>query len=287
MIKNNVFQRVLLFVVAIPLIAGAVFFLPYQKHLFINLVAIIVCYIASKELITMLKFKGIKLNSELLPYLSIPLPVVSYLIVRFNLNPDLFSIVLTSLIIFILMLSISTKQSDKDFSNNITFISSSLLAVIYPGYFISYIIRFSEFESSSLIICYFILIIFMNDSGAWLLGVLFGKNNRGIVKVSKNKSIMGFLGGTIGTFIFLGIARIQIPELSSMPTYMYIILSMIISTVTITGDLVESALKRSSNVKDSGNVIMGRGGLLDSIDSLLLAAPFFYYIVKTYAEKGM
>ncbi len=287
MIKNNVFQRILLFVVAIPLIAGAVFFLPHQKHLFINIVAIITCFIASKELISMLKFKGIKLNSKLLPYLSIPLPVVSYLIVRFNLNPDLFSIVLTSLIIFILMLSISTKQSDKDFSNNITFISSSLLALIYPGYFISYIIRLSEFENSSLIICFFILIIFMNDSCAWLLGVLFGKNSRGIVKVSKNKSVMGFIGGTIGTFIFLGIARNQIPELSSMPTYIYIILSLIISTVTITGDLVESALKRSSNVKDSGNIIMGRGGLLDSIDSLLLAAPLFFYIVKTYAEKGM
>jgi len=127
----------------------------------------------------------------------------------------------------------------------------------------------------------------MNDSGAWLLGVLFGKNNRGVVKVSKNKSVMGFVGGTIGTFLFLGLARFQIPELSAMPLYVYIILAMVISTVTITGDLVESAMKRSCKVKDSGNIIMGRGGLLDSIDSLLLAAPFFYYIVKTYAEKGM
>ena len=94
MTKNNVFQRVLLFIVAIPLIAGAIFFLPYQKHLFFNVAAILTCYIASKELINMLKVKGIKLNSVLLPYLSIPLPVTSYLIVRFNLNPDMFSIVL-------------------------------------------------------------------------------------------------------------------------------------------------------------------------------------------------
>lgn len=287
MIKNNVFQRVLLFTIAIPLLAGAIFFLPFQKHLFINIIAILACYFASRELLHMLKNKGIFLKSVLLPYLSIPLPVTSYLIVRYNLNPNLFSIVLTSVIIFILMMSISTKQSDKDFSNNISFISSSLFTVIYPGYFMSYIIRFSEFENSSLVICYFILIIFMNDSGAWLLGVLFGKNNRGVVKVSKNKSVMGFVGGTLGTFLFFGLARYQIPELSSMPIYIYIILSIVLSTVTITGDLVESAIKRSTNVKDSGDIIMGRGGILDSIDSLLLAAPLFYYIVKTYAEKGM
>ncbi|MGL1892124.1 MAG: phosphatidate cytidylyltransferase [Spirochaetaceae bacterium] len=287
MIKNNVIQRVVLFCGAIPVIIAAIFLLPQQSHLFFNTAAIITSFIASKELISMFKFKGIKLNSVLLPYLSIPLPLASYIMVRFGINYDLFSIVLTSLIIFILLISISTKKSENDFSNNITFISTSMFVVVYPSYFISYIVRFSEFQSSSLVICYFILIVFMNDSGAWLLGVLFGKNNRGVVKVSMNKSIMGFVGGTIGTFLFMGIARNFIPEISSMPIYIYIILSAILALVTITGDLVESAIKRSAKVKDSGNVIMGRGGLLDSIDSLLLAAPIFYYIIKTYAEKGM
>lgn len=287
MIKNNVLQRVLLFIVAIPLLAGAIIFLPYQNHLFFNLIAIISCFIASKELITIFEAKGIILKSKLLPFLSILLPITSYLAVRFTFQQDIFSIVLTALIIYVLMLSISTKVSHSDFSNNITFIATSLFVILYPGYFISYIIRFSEFENASLIIGFFILIVFMNDSGAWLLGVLFGKNNRGVVKVSKNKSAMGFVGGTIGTFLFLGLARYIIPGLSQMPIYIYILLSMIISTVTITGDLVESAIKRSAKVKDSGDVVMGRGGLLDSIDSLLLAAPIFYYIVKTYIEKGM
>lgn len=287
MIKNNVLQRILLFFIAIPLLAAAVFFLPFQNHLFFNLVAIGACFLASKELIQILEAKGIKQRSKILPYLSMSLPVASYLIVRFDIQQDLFAIVLTTVIIYILLLSISTKVSDDDFSNNIIFIASSLFVIVYPGYFISYIIRFSEFTNASLVICFFILIIFMNDSGAWLLGVLFGKNNRGVVKVSKNKSVMGFIGGTIGTFIFFGIARQVIPGLSQMPLYIYIFLSLIIALVTITGDLVESALKRSAKVKDSGDKVMGRGGLLDSIDSLLLAAPFFYYIIKTYTEKGM
>ncbi|MBN2618668.1 MAG: phosphatidate cytidylyltransferase [Spirochaetales bacterium] len=284
--NNNIIQRVLLFVIAIPLIAAAIFFLPQQKHIFFNIITVIASYISSKELINMLSHKGIKLNSKVIPFLSLPLPITSYLIVRFNLNSDIFSIVLTSLILLILLIAISTKKSDNDFSNNVTFSATSLFLIIYPGYFISYIVRFSEFENASLIICFFILIVFLNDSAAWLFGVLFGKNNRGVVKVSKNKSVMGFLGGTVGTFVFMGLAKYLIPELKPMPIISYIILSSLISLVTITGDLVESAIKRSCNVKDSGNIIMGRGGLLDSIDSLLLAAPFFYYIVKVYSEKG-
>ena len=287
MIKSNVFQRVLLFLVAIPLLGGAIFLLPQQKHLFFNLISIIASFLATKELIRIFKEKGIELKSKILPYLSIPLPLASYISLRFAIELDLFSIVLTTLIIFVLMISISTKVSDSDFSNNITFIASSLFVIIYPSYFISYIIRFSEFNNSSIVIGFFILMIFMNDSGAWLLGVLFGKNNRGVVKVSKNKSVMGFVGGTIGTFLFFGLARYTIPGLINMPIYIYIILSVIFSTVTISGDLVESAIKRSGKVKDSGDIIMGRGGLLDSIDSLLLTAPFFYYVVKAYIETGM
>lgn len=282
--NNNVVQRILLFLIAIPVIGGGVFFLPYQKHLFFNLCSLVFSFLATRELLNLFKNKGIELNSRILPLLSIPLPLTAYLIVRFNFTQDLLLIVLTTIIIFILIISISTKKSGLDFSNNITFVSSGIFSVIYPSYFISYIVRFSQFESASLIIGYFIVIVFLNDAGAWFFGVLFGKNNRGVVKVSMNKSVMGFIGGTIGTYLFFGIARYIIPELQSMPIYMYIILSAIISLVTITGDLVESALKRSSNVKDSGNVIMGRGGILDSIDSLLLVAPIYYYILKFYSE---
>lgn len=281
--NNNVIQRVLLFIIAIPLIGGGIFFLPYQKHLFFNIASLLFSFLATKELLNLFKCRGIKLESKILPFLSLPLPLTAYLQVRFEINQDIFFLVLTSVILFILLISISTKKSGADFSNNIAFISSSIFAVIYPSYFISYIVRFSKFENASLIICYFIIIVFLNDAGAWLLGVLFGKNNRGVVKVSMNKSVMGFFGGTIGTYLFMGIARQIIPELQAMPLIIYIIVSAVISLLTITGDLVESALKRSANVKDSGNVIMGRGGILDSIDSLLLVAPIFYYILNYYS----
>jgi len=62
-------------------------------------------------------------------------------------------------------------------------------------------------------------------------------------------------------------------------------LTILTSTAAIAGDLVESMLKRACNVKDSGTVILGRGGILDSMDSLLFAAPVFYVVFKYFINR--
>ena len=59
-------------------------------------------------------------------------------------------------------------------------------------------------------------------------------------------------------------------------------LTVVTSLFAIIGDLIESVIKRAVDVKDSGNIIPGRGGILDSVDSLLLAAPVFYLLVKIF-----
>ena len=75
------------------------------------------------------------------------------------------------------------------------------------------------------------------------------------------------------------LARYIWPEIFNGSFVKAIILGILIATSGIIGDLVESVFKRSSEIKDSGNVILGRGGLLDSIDSILYAAPIFYVAV--------
>ena len=59
-----------------------------------------------------------------------------------------------------------------------------------------------------------------------------------------------------------------------------ILLSVCVTTSSIIGDLAESVFKRCSGFKDSGNIILGRGGALDSIDSILLSAPFYFIFIK-------
>ena len=114
--------------------------------------------------------------------------------------------------------------------------------------------------------------------------MLFGKNNRGYIKASPNKSIAGFIGGIAGS-ILSGLLGIYIwPEIFIGSILKIIILGIIVAIAAIAGDLAESVFKRSAGWKDSGRVIPGRGGILDSIDSILMAAPVFYIFTILFFE---
>jgi phosphatidate cytidylyltransferase len=106
-----------------------------------------------------------------------------------------------------------------------------------------------------------------------------GKNNRGIIKASPNKSILGFIGGFLGS-IAVGILAYFIFFDIFGHLLKMIILGFITALAAIIGDLAESVMKRSAQIKDSGNVIPGRGGILDSIDSIIFAAPAYYITIQ-------
>ena len=107
-------------------------------------------------------------------------------------------------------------------------------------------------------------------------GILFGKSTRGFVAASPNKSLVGFIGGIAGSVASGCLFKYFFSEIITISYPRLIILGIITSLAAIIGDLIESVFKRSCNVKDSGTLIPGRGGVLDSIDSLLIAAPIFY-----------
>ena len=120
----------------------------------------------------------------------------------------------------------------------------------------------------------------MCDSGAWFFGVLFGKSTRGVCPASPNKSTVGFIGGIFSSVASAILLKVLFPEIYELSYLNLVIISLITSVSAIIGDLVESVIKRSLDCKDSGTLIPGRGGVLDSIDSLLVAAPLFYIAVQ-------
>lgn len=114
--------------------------------------------------------------------------------------------------------------------------------------------------------------IWVNDTGAYLFGVRFGKR-RLFERISPKKSWEGFVGGALTALLSAYIFSLFVPSLTLLQ---WLIFSEIIVIFSTFGDLLESLLKRTVNVKDSGDVIPGHGGILDRFDSLLLAAPVIF-----------
>lgn len=117
-----------------------------------------------------------------------------------------------------------------------------------------------------------LLLIWINDSFAFLIGKNFGKRKL-FPSVSPKKTIEGFLGGVFFTLLA---AYFISNYLSFFIPLQWVVIGAIVSVFGTLGDLVESKFKRQANAKDSGHIMPGHGGLLDRLDSLLFVAPFVY-----------
>jgi phosphatidate cytidylyltransferase len=120
---------------------------------------------------------------------------------------------------------------------------------------------------------YLILLIAVADSSAYFMGKRFGKNKLA-PQLSPGKTLEGMLGAIIGASIWSLFAAIYF-DLGQLNWPFFMLLSIVTAILSIGGDLFESLLKREACQKDSGTILPGHGGILDRIDSLLAAAPFF------------
>lgn len=133
--------------------------------------------------------------------------------------------------------------------------------------------------TSSFLLIFVILGTIMNDIGAYFVGVLFGKNKM-IPRISPNKTWEGFVGGVvISIFVSISFALIAswlghpiLPFLTHNEWYYLLLLAVIMPLAANIGDLFFSATKRHLHIKDYGFVLVGHGGVLDRVDSLLLVS---------------
>lgn len=122
------------------------------------------------------------------------------------------------------------------------------------------------------------IIIWTNDTFAYIVGRLIGKNKL-FERISPKKTIEGFVGGLVFAMIAAYILSLYFDTLSSLH---WIISAVILVVFGTLGDLVESKFKRDAGVKDSGKIMPGHGGILDRLDSIIFAIPFlflFYQII--------
>ena len=120
------------------------------------------------------------------------------------------------------------------------------------------------------------IFIWVNDTGAYLVGSRWGKR-RLAPSISPKKTVEGSIGGLLLVLLSAVVLRLLLfPELSWLRI---LLIATVVAVFGTIGDLFESSLKRQAGVKDSGKLIPGHGGILDRIDSLLLAVPAVYLLL--------
>ncbi|GLS82721.1 phosphatidate cytidylyltransferase [Paraferrimonas haliotis] len=115
------------------------------------------------------------------------------------------------------------------------------------------------------------LIVWGADTGAYFAGKRFGKTKL-MPNVSPGKTIEGFVGGLALVVVLASVYHYLVPSSEWIPM---IIIALITAIASAFGDLTESMFKRNANIKDSGSILPGHGGVLDRIDSLTAALPVF------------
>lgn len=273
---KKLWSRLLTFIIGFPTVMLIVY-LPYFKHLAVNLTVITLCTIGSIEFCKMVENKTDKFFSKVLMAILTFLQLAgSYILLLFELDLNIILWVLVIEIILLMAIEVFTQRTFEFSSNKL---GLGTLCLFYCGYLPTFIIKMCQWENSTFYIALFLVIVFMCDSSAWFIGMLFGKHSRGVIAASPNKSLIGFIGGLVGANVFGTLMWVIFPSVFNFHGYIIIVISTLTGLCAIIGDLIESVLKRSFEVKDSGTLIPGRGGVLDSIDSIVVSAPIFAILV--------
>jgi len=158
--------------------------------------------------------------------------------------------------------------SSKRFILTTFYLSSAFVFLVLISYF------YKKYNPNILLGAF--LLIWVNDSFAYLIGKNFGKQKL-FEKISPKKTVEGFLGG----LFFACVSSYFIAKYSNTLNFsQWLILGIIISVFGTIGDLIESKFKRQAEVKDSGIIMPGHGGLMDRLDSIIFAAPFIYLFLR-------
>lgn len=166
------------------------------------------------------------------------------------------------------------------FSNELYYDEGKLIfTVIYTALPFGFALGLPWDETQNFTWAVFLLfiLIWSSDSFAYFTGRMFGKHKMA-PKISPKKTWEGFAGGVFFTLVLGYFIEQKFPELRGN----WMVIGLLVSVFAPLGDLVESQLKRTFGVKDSGNIIPGHGGVLDRLDSFIITAPvvYLYFILE-------
>lgn len=198
---------------------------------------------------------------------GLPVPVVALL------SPDLLSIALPGLFVAATALPLLAGDSD-----GVRHLACLLLGWCYTAWLPAHLILlYQDSHGGPGIVLTVALATALSDVGAFTIGRRFGRRPFAPA-LSPRKTWEGVGGNVVGAAIGVGVMALLLPDVSGPA--MILALALVIALGAVWGDLFESAIKRQSGAKDAGAWLPGFGGLLDRVDSLLIAGPLVYYLVR-------
>ncbi len=258
---NNFMKRVLLGLVGVPIF---LFLLCKGGYFLLSLLGVMVL-VGSLEFLKMAAQKGVKIPRAFVLFNLL-------IFISFSLSYYFW----TALFFMLLFVSLGIYNLAGDLQGSINRIAVGFLGAIYLGIFLGCAYKIWEIESFLLIAV--LVMVWVTDTFAYFVGMLFGKH-RGLIKASPKKSLEGFVGGfsfcVLTGYIFT-LFFVQL-ELNFI-----LLVAVFIGIFAQLGDIFASSFKRDCGVKDSGNILPGHGGVIDRFDSLLLVAPVVYLLAFAY-----
>ena len=261
-------QRVLTALMLLPLVMAAIFALPAQWFLLL-LAAILLR--GSWEYSRLAGISGLAARYLLVVLQAVIMAVGFHYKDHWD-NNILLHMSLSCALWLLMFVRLSRYQSESQPDVTYQLVSfATAIVSITTGWFALSWLRLQV--DGSWLILLLLLIVWAADTGAYFAGKTFGKNKLA-PQISPGKTRVGLLGGLIAAPLVALLAAYLMP-MASINSLWLVLLGLSTALVSVGGDLLISLHKRTSGVKDSGNLLPGHGGILDRVDSLIAAAPFF------------
>lgn len=230
---------------------------------------ILFTFCALYEFFYMVEKKGVRLFKPIGLFVGTLIPITIFF--RFSVSEGWqFLAVIIGLFLFFI-LELTKKKTHQP----ILSISATIFGIIYISWCFSFILRIRLLSEGASLVTFLLLVTKSSDIGAYFWGKKLGKTLL-LERVSPKKTIEGAIGGF---FTSLAVGVLYSFFIKSIDFWEKFFLIIILAIISQLGDLFESLIKRDCQVKDSGRVLPGMGGVLDVIDSIIFTAPTFYLYV--------
>lgn len=265
-------SRLLVAVIFIPLLIYIMLF----GDLLLLIFASVIIGASLFEFFRMMRKSGREVALEFGIILGLIVPTYSYLQYKKIINIEMFFLLFTAFALFVL---ITRRVFQNKVEGASSYIGNTLLGVFYISFMFSHIFGIRTLPNGGKWLLTIQLLMWVADSSAYFVGLSLGRKifKKGLCEISPKKSKEGFIGSLVFTVLAMfAIKQIYFQNIN-VSGIQLVIIPIIVATVGMLGDLSESMFKREFEIKDSGVILGGHGGILDRFDSLIFVLPVMYY----------